>query len=105
MWNTGYNVVYNRTLYVVDSEDTSQTLLVPPDDESSSGETILPWVDRHDEGDPRALRTSTTRLPHRGSATGHRNHARTSRRRSPCCPDGSVSRAPSTCDGVRRWRD
>ena len=50
MWNTGCNVVYNRTakrlLYIVDGEDTSRTLLVPPDDESSFAGTIFPWADR-----------------------------------------------------------
>ena len=60
MWNTGCNVVYNRTtkrlLYVVDGENTSRTLLVPPDDESSFGGTIFPWADRDDEVTRKAFR-------------------------------------------------
>jgi hypothetical protein len=53
MWNTGCNVIYNRTakrlLYVVDGEDQSRALLLPPDDESSFKGTIFPWADRDDE--------------------------------------------------------
>jgi hypothetical protein len=60
MWNTGCNVVYNRTakrlLYLVDGEDPSRTLLVPPDDESSFEGTIFPWADRDEEVTRKAFR-------------------------------------------------
>ncbi|HEX3957921.1 MAG TPA: hypothetical protein VHZ03_14985 [Trebonia sp.] len=60
MWNTGCNVIYNRTakrlLYVVDGEDSSHTLLVPPDGESSFTGTIFPWADGDNEVISKAFR-------------------------------------------------
>ncbi len=48
MWNTGCNVVFNRTekrlLYVVDGEDPKRTLTIAPGDELSYGGTIVPWA-------------------------------------------------------------
>jgi hypothetical protein len=53
MWNTGCNVVYNRTdkrlIYIVDGEDQSRTLLVPPEDEASFRGTILSWANSDEE--------------------------------------------------------
>lgn len=60
MWNTGCNVVYNRTekrlLYVVDGEDPKRTLLIPPEDEATFEGTIVPWADRDDEVTRKAFR-------------------------------------------------
>jgi hypothetical protein len=60
MWNTGCNVIYNRTakrlLYVVDGEDPSRTLIIPPEDELTFNRTILPWADKDSEVTSKAFR-------------------------------------------------
>lgn len=53
MWNTGCNVIFNRTvkrlLHIVDGEDPARTLTIAPQDELSFKGTIIPWADRDDE--------------------------------------------------------
>jgi hypothetical protein len=60
MWNTGCNVVYNRTdkrlLYIVDGEDQNRTLLIPPQEEASFKGTIIPWAANDEEVTRKAFR-------------------------------------------------
>ena len=61
MWNTGCNVVYNRTkrlLSIIDGEDPSRTLLVEPNNEASFKGTIVPWADKDDEVTRKAFRVT-----------------------------------------------
>ena len=62
MWNTGCNVVYNRTkrlLMIVDGEDPARTLIIEPNNEASFAGTKLPWADRDDEVTRKAFRVTT----------------------------------------------
>jgi hypothetical protein len=62
MWNTGCNVVYNRTkrlLMIVDGEDPARTLIIEPNNEASFAGIKLPWADRDDEVTRKALRVTT----------------------------------------------
>lgn len=60
MWNTGCNVIYNRTpkrlLYIVDGEAPNRTLLIPPADEASFAGQFVPWADRDSEVTTKAFR-------------------------------------------------
>jgi hypothetical protein len=59
MWNTGCNVIYNRTkrlLRVIDGEDPARTLVIEPNNEASFTGTIVPWADRDNEVTSKAFR-------------------------------------------------
>jgi hypothetical protein len=60
VWNTGCNVVYNRTakrlLRIIDGEDQSRTLVVEPSNEESFKGTIVPWADKDSEVTSKAFR-------------------------------------------------
>jgi hypothetical protein len=60
MWNTGCNVVYNRTskraLYIVDGEDPTRMLVVPPGGEAAFNGTIAPWANSDSEVTSKAFR-------------------------------------------------
>jgi hypothetical protein len=60
MWNTGCNVIYNRTakrfLFVLDGEDPKRVPPIPSQDEAAFSGTIVPWANTDAEVTSKAFR-------------------------------------------------
>ena len=60
MWNTGCNVVYNRTalrlIYIVNGENQNRTLLIPPGNEFPFAGDKFPWANSPEEVTTEAFR-------------------------------------------------